>query len=501
MSISKKTLELAQRVLERSPFAAGAAALDEASCVCAGGRPHLLRQRHHRRRDPCPSKPYLGPTQCGTGAKRQARTRAKATRRTRRSACTRRRVRHGRAYGNHPLGETRTQHVIAYPMPLWRKAAQADSVTKTAIASIAIALSLCRMTPACPALHPKNFFAQPGHPCGHRITTNAGRTVLRRTALPMRRASTVPAGAQIDDNVPESLQFLFDNFGEAALVTKELCLAEESLTAIPRVLRRFTVLQTLDLSGNLFRSLPVQAMNDFLPNLQALDVSNNRLNDMRNVCALGSLPELRDLNLVGNPLLVVNQRPSLIACLLFNRQLPTRKHLEAILAIEPSGRKGGAGAAEDATKPIIVASESVSRMIVSGLEVGHVLPTQAVKVLSTSLGGNSGGVVYADLSPAPVPRPLGTPFRQLTRLNQQVVTKEDVDQAALACCTDGGGAGRGRGYDRSHGSPTRKGEGLASRNQGKEKKQQRLSGKAKEELAEQEMAKQLQARKQKQVLA
>ena len=63
----------------------------------------------------------------------------------------------------------------------------------------------------------------------------------------------MPAGAQFDDSVPESLQFLFDNFGEAALVTKELCLAEESLTAIPRILRRFTVLQTLDLSGNLFR--------------------------------------------------------------------------------------------------------------------------------------------------------------------------------------------------------------------------------------------------------
>ena len=396
--------------------------------------------------------------------------------------------------------ETRTQHVIAYPMPLWRNAAQADSVTKTASASIAITLSLRRM----PLSLTKNCFAQHGPRLSSRAEKGQRQTrgePASQNGLSMRRASTVPAGAQFDDSVPESLQFLFDNFGEAALVTKELCLAEESLTAIPRILRRFTVLQTLDLSGNLFRSLPVQAMNDFLPNLQALDVSNNRLNDMRNVCALGSLPELRDLNLVGNPLLVVNQRPSLIACLLFNRQLPTRKHLEAILAIEPSGRKGGAGAADDATKPIIVASESVSRMIVSGLEVGHVLPTQAVRVLSTSLGGNSGGVVYADLSPAPVPRPLGTPFRQLTRLNQQVVTKEDVDQAALACCTDGGGAGRGRGYDRSHGSPTRKGEGLASRNQGKEKKQQRLSGKAKEELAEQEMAKQLQARKQKQVHA
>lgn len=48
--------------------------------------------------------------------------------------------------------ETRTQHVIAYPMPLWRNAAQADSVTKTASASIAIALSLCRM-PLCLTAH------------------------------------------------------------------------------------------------------------------------------------------------------------------------------------------------------------------------------------------------------------------------------------------------------------------------------------------------------------
>ena len=52
----------------------------------------------------------------------------------------------------------------------------------------------------------------------------------------------------------------------------------------------------LDISRNLFRALPVQIMNEYMPNLQALDVSHNRLEDMARVQELGLLKELRELS-------------------------------------------------------------------------------------------------------------------------------------------------------------------------------------------------------------
>ena len=76
-------------------------------------------------------------------------------------------------------------------------------------------------------------------------------------------------------------------------------------------------------------------------------------------------------------------------------------------------------------------------MIVAGLDVGQVLPTHAVEVLRTAKSSSAPStVIYADLTPAPVPRPTGMPFRFLTNLNLQVVTKEDLDQAAYACSAD-----------------------------------------------------------------
>ena len=200
----------------------------------------------------------------------------------------------------------------------------------------------------------------------------------------------------------------------------------------------------LDISRNLFRALPVQIMDEYMPNLQALDVSHNRLEDMARVQELGLLQELRELNLLGNPLVVVNQRVQLIASLLFDRVRPSRERLEALLQLSCS--KGRAAKQENVPrangkahlaapgKPKIIASESTSRMLVSGLEVGQVLPSQAVKVLtSTGVQGNYSAVIYADLTPAPVPRPSGSPFRYLSTLNLATVTKEDLDQAARVC--------------------------------------------------------------------
>jgi hypothetical protein len=229
-------------------------------------------------------------------------------------------------------------------------------------------------------------------------------------------------------------QFLFDNFAERVVfVTKELCLAEESLSTIPRVLRNFSMLQRLDLSRNLFRSLPVKLINEYLPQLRTLDVSYNRLDNMRNVQQLGVLDELRELNLLGNPLVAINQRADLLAHLLFGNQRPRRERLEAMLQYQ-TGKGGRAANGQQASsaggpaaesKPKIIASESTSRMIISGLSVGGVLPTHAVKVLNSAVSASAreyGTVVYADLTAAPVPR--GSPFPMLTFLNDKTVTKE-----------------------------------------------------------------------------
>jgi len=248
-------------------------------------------------------------------------------------------------------------------------------------------------------------------------------------------ARRVP-GANLGDkqDVPPSLRFLFDNFSdEVIFVMKELCLADESLSAIPRVLRNFTLLQRLDISRNFFRTLPVQLMDEYMPKLKALDVSQNRLGDMQNVKQLGLLKEMRDLNLLGNPLLAVNQRCTLIAHLLFGCVRPTRARLETLLFPHSNRGRGEQQAPATEVKPSIIASESMSRMIISGLTVGQVLPTYAVQVLSSSQSAGASAVVYADLTRAPVPRPAGMPFRFLSELNLQPVTKEDLDQAARVC--------------------------------------------------------------------
>ena len=285
------------------------------------------------------------------------------------------------------------------------------------------------------------------------------------------RAPAKAGALALGSEVPPSLQFLFDNFPEkVVLVTKELCLADESLSAIPRVLRNFSLLQRLDISRNMFRALPVQIMDEYMPKLQALDVSHNRLEDMARVQELSLLQGLRELNLLGNPLVVVNQRVQLIASLLFDRVRPSRERLEAILHLKSKGRsakqenvtRGSATA-----KPKIIANESTSRMIVSGLEVGQVLPSQAVKVLtSAGVHGNYSAVIYADMTPAPVPRPVGSPFRNLAVLNLEMVTKEALDQAARVCTAP---------------------QDTQSTAHAREKKRKKLKGKAKQQQLESDL--------------
>lgn len=227
-------------------------------------------------------------------------------------------------------------------------------------------------------------------------------------------------------------------------MSKELCLSEESLSSLPRVLSNFTMLQRLDISRNLFRALPAKIINEYLPRLRALDVSNNRLENMRNVQQLGILKELRELNLLGNPLVAINQRADLLAHLVFDNKRPKRERLEAMLQYqtEKSGRAGAApqaspaGVAAADSKPKVIASESTSRMIISGLSVGGVLPTHAVKILNSAVSASAreyGAVIYADLTPAPVPRAHGTPFRMLTLLNNKSITKEG--KALVEECT------------------------------------------------------------------
>eukprot|EP00960_Hanusia_phi_P076092 768514-Hanusia_phi.AAC.5 len=227
--------------------------------------------------------------------------------------------------------------------------------------------------------------------------------------------------------VPESVQYLYCMYSkEVVHLTKELCLREEGLTSIPLVMRNFRHLQRLDLSYNLLRALPVMILNEYFPSLTALDVSYNRLDSIDNVKQLGCLPVLQELNLLGNPLLAVNQRPLLLSLLIFQEHRPTRDELQAMLGY--SNSQGRTSKGQEASGNI-VASESISRMLVAGLDPGNVLPRVAVARLSRAgLHATSKFAVYCDLSAAPVPR--DSPFPFLVMLNEQGITKEDLDGAA-----------------------------------------------------------------------
>jgi len=64
----------------------------------------------------------------------------------------------------------------------------------------------------------------------------------------------------LSGDIPPSLQFLFDTFPEKVVfVTKELCLADEALSAIPHVLRNFSMLQRYGGERRLHARVPASA--------------------------------------------------------------------------------------------------------------------------------------------------------------------------------------------------------------------------------------------------
>ncbi|EKX33434.1 hypothetical protein GUITHDRAFT_156046, partial [Guillardia theta CCMP2712] len=141
--------------------------------------------------------------------------------------------------------------------------------------------------------------------------------------------------------IPESVQYLYRLYSkEVVHLTKELCLKEEKLTSIPLVMRNFKHLHKLDLSYNLLTSLPVKILDEYFPHLTSLDVSYNRLGSIEDIQQLGKLPLLQELNVLGNPLLAVNQRPLLLSLLIFNQSRPTREQLEGMLGYSDAAGRG-----------------------------------------------------------------------------------------------------------------------------------------------------------------
>mmetsp|Transcript_42208 Transcript_42208/g.103430 ORF Transcript_42208/g.103430 Transcript_42208/m.103430 type:complete len:803 (-) Transcript_42208:132-2540(-) len=231
-----------------------------------------------------------------------------------------------------------------------------------------------------------------------------------------------------EDGLPEALEFLLENFSpDVVFVTKDLVLRDEGLTALPRVLQHFSKLERLDISKNYLTGLPVTTMMAVnLPCLTALDVSNNRLSSLDNVAQLGMLPHLRELNLLGNPLVSVNQRSALLAHLIFDSKRPTQAVLRAMMGYEDGSRRPFRHSSTNK----VIASASPSKLLTSGLCPGKELPHVASKVLSGASGEYS---LYCDMNEAPTPR--GFPFPMLSVLNTHVITKEDLDLASLGLPT------------------------------------------------------------------
>lgn len=70
-----------------------------------------------------------------------------------------------------------------------------------------------------------------------------------------------------------------------------------SLDNFPKLLR----LSCLNLSGNVIESVDAANMSKNLPNLQSMDLSNNRISSLYQVAALGkACPKLEFLSLNGN---------------------------------------------------------------------------------------------------------------------------------------------------------------------------------------------------------
>eukprot|EP00282_Hemiselmis_andersenii_P006687 CAMPEP_0114154902 /NCGR_PEP_ID=MMETSP0043_2-20121206/25171_1 /TAXON_ID=464988 /ORGANISM="Hemiselmis andersenii, Strain CCMP644" /LENGTH=247 /DNA_ID=CAMNT_0001250105 /DNA_START=264 /DNA_END=1004 /DNA_ORIENTATION=+ len=211
------------------------------------------------------------------------------------------------------------------------------------------------------------------------------------------------AGAE---TVPDALQFLFETFGEEVVyVTKDLVLRDEGLTSLPHILRRFSCLERLDLSKNSLAALPCDTIRDYLPTLTSLDVSDNRLCSLENVAQLGILANLKELNILGNPLLAVNQRSVLLGMLIFGGKRPEEALLRELLGYSNEKKRYESSG-------MVIANEKPSKLLTAGLLPGNEIPHVAARVLNAKSARMS---LYVDMNPAPVPR--STRFSVLTSLN------------------------------------------------------------------------------------
>lgn len=97
----------------------------------------------------------------------------------------------------------------------------------------------------------------------------------------------------------------------------QLNLSYSMLKYIPEDLFLFVNLIQLHLNDNLFSELRPFSFVKNLSKLQFLDLSNNKIPYLYDILILGHLKELKELNLLGNPIANIENRPALIQELLF----------------------------------------------------------------------------------------------------------------------------------------------------------------------------------------
>jgi len=220
-----------------------------------------------------------------------------------------------------------------------------------------------------------------------------------------------------DGAVPDAIQFLLDRFpASVVFVTKDLTLASEGLTLFPKILRKFTALERLDLSRNFLSSLPAIVLAAHMPNLRVLDISQNRMASWEAIQALGALPKLVELSVDGNPKIAVSQRDQLLCKLFFPDARPSREHLLSLLGYTEAMNWEMKPLAPDASRRII-STYSTSQLLIRGLVPGNITKRIAQKALRRKGAPEREQPLYCDFTPAPVPR-VG-PFPNLTVLTRQ----------------------------------------------------------------------------------
>ena len=95
----------------------------------------------------------------------------------------------------------------------------------------------------------------------------------------------------------EAIRFLDSNFtSELVNSIPELDLQRHNLLRIPPTIKRFSCLTSLDLSNNQIQFVDSPLLTRYCPNLKKIDISNNFVEDIREIQMLGLLKHLEDLN-------------------------------------------------------------------------------------------------------------------------------------------------------------------------------------------------------------